>query len=32
VGVYGPNDDNDRKVLRDELAGFSWWDLPWCKG
>ncbi len=32
VGVYDPNDDNDRKVLRDELAGFSWWDLPWCKG
>jgi hypothetical protein len=33
VGVCGPNDDNDRKALWDELAGFlSWWDLPWCKG
>ena len=33
AGVYGPNSDNDRSVLWDELAGVhSWWDLPWCIG
>jgi hypothetical protein len=29
-GVYGPNDDGDRSVLWDELAGLMcWWELPW---
>ena len=33
VGVYGPNDDNDRKCLWDELAELiSWWEMPWCIG
>jgi hypothetical protein len=33
VGVYGRNDDNDRKVLWDELAGLMrWWEMPWCIG
>jgi hypothetical protein len=32
-GVYGPNDDGDRRVLWDELAGLmSWWEMPWCIG
>jgi hypothetical protein len=33
VGVYGPNDDNDRKWLWDELVELiSWWEMPWCIG
>jgi hypothetical protein len=33
VGIYGPNVDNDRKMLWDALVGLiSWWDLPWCIG
>jgi exonuclease III len=33
AGVYGPNDDSDRKVLWDELVGLlSWWELLWCIG
>jgi hypothetical protein len=32
-GVYGPNDDGERSVLCDEMAGvMSWWDMPWCFG
>jgi len=32
-GVYGPNDDGERRVLWDEMAGLmSWWDRPWCFG
>jgi hypothetical protein len=32
-GVYGPNDDGDRRVLWDELASLmSWWKMPWCIG
>lgn len=31
VGVYGPNNNNDRKVLWDELIGImSLWEKPWC--
>jgi hypothetical protein len=31
--VYGPNDNNDKKMLWDELAGLiSWWELSWCIG
>ena len=33
IGVYGPNDDNLRYVLFDELKLFlSLWDIPWCLG
>lgn len=33
AGVYGPNFDRDRKILRDELASMlSWWNLWWCIG
>jgi hypothetical protein len=32
-GVYGPNDDVERRVLWDELAGLmSWWEVQWCIG
>jgi hypothetical protein len=32
-GVYGPNDDGERRVLWNEMAGLmSWWDSPWCFG
>jgi hypothetical protein len=32
-GVYGPNADNRRHLLWDELVGMlEWWDLPWCFG
>jgi len=32
-GVYGPNDDGERRLLWDEMAGLmSWWDRPWCFG
>lgn len=32
-GVYDPNDDNDKRVLWNELAGLmSQWNLPWCIG
>jgi exonuclease III len=32
-GVYGPNDDRDRRELWDELAGLmSWWEIPWLIG
>jgi exonuclease III len=32
-GVYGPNDDVDRRELWDELARLmSWWEMPWCIG
>jgi hypothetical protein len=32
-GVYGPNNDYDRKLLWDELGGLmSWWEKPWCIG
>jgi hypothetical protein len=31
VGLYGPNNNNDRKLLWDELVGImSWWEVPWC--
>jgi len=31
AGVYGPNDDGERRGLWDELAGLMHiWDLPWC--
>ena len=33
TGVYGPNLDNERGFLWEELAGLiSWWDAPWCIG
>ncbi|KAG6654621.1 hypothetical protein CIPAW_05G158600 [Carya illinoinensis] len=33
AGIYGPNADNIRKLLWEEIAGiWSWWDLPWCIG
>jgi hypothetical protein len=33
VGVYGPNRDNFRWHLWEELAGLmSLWDMPWCIG
>jgi exonuclease III len=33
TGVYGPNMDNARRLLWDELAGVSqWWGVPWCVG
>jgi exonuclease III len=32
-GVYGPNDDGERRVLWNEMGGLmSWWDRPWCFG
>uniref|UniRef100_A0A2N9H040 Uncharacterized protein n=1 Tax=Fagus sylvatica TaxID=28930 RepID=A0A2N9H040_FAGSY len=32
-GVYGPNDDRDRRLMWDELAGMrSWWEVPWVLG
>ena len=31
AGVYGPNDDNDRQLLWDELVSImSLWEVPWC--
>jgi hypothetical protein len=31
VGVYGPNNDNDKQFLWDELVGLmSWWEKPRC--
>jgi hypothetical protein len=33
AGVYGPNNDIDRKIIWDELVGImSWWEKPWCIG
>jgi len=33
IGVYGPNDDNLRFALFDELKFFmSQWDISWCLG
>jgi len=33
AGVYGPNNDCDRRLLWEELAGLlSWWNLPCCIG
>jgi len=33
IAVYGPNDDNLRFALFDELNVFmSQWDIPWCLG
>ena len=33
TGVYGPNDDRDRRLMWDELAGMqSWWEVPWVLG
>jgi hypothetical protein len=33
VGVYGPNDDKERRDLWAKLAGLmSWWEMPWCIG
>ncbi len=30
VGVYGPKDDVERKLLWDELVDLmSWWEVPW---
>lgn len=30
---YGHNDDQERKLLWDELVGvMSWWEKPWCIG
>jgi hypothetical protein len=32
-GVYGPNDDGEKRYLWDELVGLmSWWELSWCIG
>jgi hypothetical protein len=31
AGVYGPNDDGERRGLWDELAGLrNIWEMPWC--
>lgn len=33
TGIYGPNLDNDRSFLWNELAGIqSCWDVHWCLG
>lgn len=33
IGVYGPNSDDSRRGLWDELAGMmAWWNLPMCIG
>ncbi len=33
TGVYGPNNDCDRRLMWDELADIhNWWDVPWCVG
>ena len=33
AGVYGPNVDNDRSMLWDELSGLmERWVVPWCIG
>ena len=33
AGFYGPNLDNVRRSLWEELVGLSsWLDLPWCSG
>jgi hypothetical protein len=33
VGVYGRNNDNDKKVLWDGLPWImSWWEMPWRHG
>ena len=32
-GVYGPNWNNRRRLMREELTRLiGWWDLPWCLG
>jgi exonuclease III len=32
-GVYGPNDDVERRILWEELAGLrTVWEVPWCIG
>lgn len=31
MGVYDPNNYNDRKLPWNELVGImSWWEKPWC--
>ena len=33
TGVYGPNLNNRRRLMWEELTGLiNWWDLPWCLG
>jgi exonuclease III len=33
AGVYGPNRDNDRLMLWEELSGLmDRWEMPWCIG
>ncbi|KAG6652145.1 hypothetical protein CIPAW_06G163400 [Carya illinoinensis] len=33
AGIYGPNVNNSRHLLWEELAGVhNWWDLPMCIG
>jgi hypothetical protein len=33
AGVYGPNRDNDRLMLWEELSGLmDRWEVPWCIG
>ena len=33
IGVYGPNSNHDKRLLREELVGIqSWWNVPWCIG
>ena len=33
TGVYGPNSNHDKRLLREELVGIqSWWNVPWCIG
>ena len=30
-GVYGPNDNNMRRYMWDELVGIQqYWNVPWC--
>ena len=32
-GVYGPNDDVERRILWEELDGLMVvWEVPWCIG
>jgi hypothetical protein len=33
AGVYGPNNDGARSILRNELGGLmNVWERPWCVG
>ena len=33
TGVYGLNDNRERSIMWDELAGVhNWWGVSWCVG